>query len=66
MAVTAEIGGRESVKAGLGHVDARQARAHGDDIGVIMFAGELCGKWLRNQGAAAGGVAVDGNGYTDA
>ena len=40
VAVAAEGGGEEGLDAGLGHLDADQARAQGDDVGVIMLAGE--------------------------
>src|SRR3546814_8887132 len=52
--------------AGLGHFNADQPRAHGDDIGVIMFARQHGRQRFRYQCAAAGGIAIDGNGDADA
>src|SRR3546814_591041 len=52
--------------AGLGPFNADQPRAPGDDIGVIMFARQPGRQRFRYPCAAAGGIAIDGNGDADA
>ena len=66
MAAAEEIRGQEGVDAGLGHFEADQARAQGDRVAVVMLPGERCRKRLGDLGAAAGGVAVGGDGDADA
>ena len=66
VAAAEEVAGEESGDAGLRHVGADQAGAEGDGIGVIVLAGERCRKRLGDLGAAAGRIAVDGDGDADA
>ena len=66
VAAAGEIRGEKGGDAGLGHFDADQPRAQGDDVGVIMLAGERGGKRLGNAGAAAGRIAVGGDRDADA
>ena len=54
VAAAAERRGEEGLDAGLGHLDADQPRAHGDDVGVVMLAGEAGRERLGDQRAAAG------------
>ena len=61
-----EVGGEEGGDAGLGHFRADQAGAEGDGVGVVVLAGERGRKRLGDLRAAAGRVAVDGDGDADA
>ena len=60
VAAAAERCGEEGLDARFGHLDPDQARPHGDDVGVIVLAGETRGERLRNESGAAGGVAIGG------
>ena len=53
VAAAGEIGGEEGVDAGLGHVAAGQPRAHRDDIGVVVLAGERGGKRIATPARSA-------------
>ena len=66
VAPAGEVGVEEGRDAGLGHVDADQARAEGDDVGVIMLARQPRRERLGDPRAAAGRVAVDGDRDADA
>ena len=57
-----EVGGEEGGDAGLGHVDPDQPRAERDGIGVIVAARKLGRERLGDLGAAAGGIAIGGDG----
>eukprot|EP01097_Dermamoeba_algensis_P009467 TRINITY_DN6652_c0_g1_i1.p1 TRINITY_DN6652_c0_g1~~TRINITY_DN6652_c0_g1_i1.p1 ORF type:complete len:306 (-),score=-61.85 TRINITY_DN6652_c0_g1_i1:698-1615(-) len=65
MASAEEIGGQERLDAGAGHVRSDQARAHRDNVRVVMLARQPGRKRLRHQCAAAGQAAVDGDGDAD-
>src|SRR3954471_22082171 len=58
MASAAEGRGEEGLDTGLGHLDPDQPRAHRDDVGIVMLAGEAGGERLGDQSRAAGGMAV--------
>src|SRR4051812_35798257 len=62
----AEGGGEKGLDAGLGHLDPDEPRADGDDVGVVMLAGETRRERLGNERGAAGRVAVGGDRYADA
>src|SRR3990167_7625641 len=66
VAIAAERRGEEGGDAGLGHLYANDARAHRNDVGVIVFAREAGGEWFGHQRTAAGGVAIDRNRNADA
>ena len=53
MAAPGKGGVEEGLQAGDRHALAGQARAHRDDVGVVMFAGEARGERLVDQRAAA-------------
>ena len=46
----------KGLQAGDRHALAGQPRAHRDDVGVVMLAGERGGERFVDQRAAAGGV----------
>ena len=66
MAVACKGHRQEGRNAGAGLLDTDQARAQGDDVGVIMLARKLRREDLRNQRATRGGVAVDRDRNADA
>ena len=59
-------GGEEGAEAIEGHGIAGEARAEGQNIGVIVLAGEPGFGDIARLGAANGGVAVGGEGHADA
>src|SRR4051812_30439234 len=66
VALAAEWRGQEGLYAGLGHLDAYQARAHRDDVGAIMLAGQACRQRFGNERRAAGRMAIGRDRNADA
>ena len=58
VAPAGEFGAEEGLDAGLGHVAADQPGAEGQDVGVIMLAGQRGRQRLVDPGAAAGGLRL--------
>ena len=66
VAAAGKVGVEEGGHAGAGEVGSSQARAQGQDIGIVMLAGKGGGQGLADQRTAARGIAVDRDGNADA
>lgn len=66
VAAAEEVGGQEGVDDGLGHHGADHARAHGDDVGVVVLAGQAGADGLGADRAADAIDLVGGDGDAQA